>query len=127
MLFWSREINADDIDAWVAAIRSGNEDWGIELETITRTTLLAMAASNETYTGKDLYRVFHSPARREQFISDEQDDSTVSGRAVAELARVDESTYSHLASRVLSCYQSSTEQTPPDPSPPTDRRGSRVS
>lgn len=123
MLIWSREINTDDIDAWIAALRSGEEeDWGMELENIVRTTLLAMAASDNTYTGKDLYRVFHSPVQREQFISNEQDEDTVSGRSVVELSVIDETTYSRLATRVLSCFRSSTRQTSS-----TEHRGGRVS
>ncbi|UPM42949.1 hypothetical protein [Halocatena salina] len=123
MLIWSREINADDIDVWIAALRSEDEEsWEVELEPIVRTTLLAMAASDATYTGKDLYRVFHSPVRRRQFISDERDESTVSGRSMIELSMVDESTYSRLASRVLSCFRSSTGHTPS-----SSHRGGRAS
>lgn len=122
MLIWSREINADDIDVWIAALRSrGEEDWEVELETIVRTTLLAMAASDDTYTGKDLYRVFHSPLQREQFISNERDETTVSGRSVDELSLIDETTYSRLAGRVLSCFRSSMWQTS------TGHRGGRAS
>ncbi|MFC6962408.1 hypothetical protein [Halocatena marina] len=105
MLIWSREINADEIDAWIIALRSEG-DWGIELEAVARTTLLAMAASDNTYTGKDLYRVFHSPMQRQQFVAAEKDEMTVSGRSVNELATVDETTYSMLASRTLSCHRS---------------------
>lgn len=105
MLIWSREINADEIDAWIMALRSEG-DWGIELEAVARTTLLAMAASDNTYTGKDLYRVFHSPMQRQQFVATEKDEMTVSGRSVNELATVDEATYSMLASRTLSCHKS---------------------
>ncbi len=122
MLIWSREINADDIDVWIAALRSrGEEDWEVELETIVRTTLLAMAASDDTYTGKDLYRVFHSPLQREQFISNERDETTVSGRSVDELSLIDETTYSRLAGRVLSCFRSSVWRTS------TGHRGGRAS
>ncbi|RRJ33599.1 hypothetical protein [Halocatena pleomorpha] len=123
MLIWSREINADDIDVWIAALRLTDEESGdVGVEPIVRTTLLAMAASDETYTGKDLYRVFHSPVRRKQFISNEQDETTVSGRSMVELSMVDQATYSRLANRVLSCFQSSTEQTTT-----ADHRGGRVS
>lgn len=104
MLIWTREINADEIDAWIEALRS-EDDWGIELEAVARTTLLAMAASNDTYTGKDLYRVFHSPDQRAQFVATERDEMTVSGRSVDELSKVDETTYSMLANRTLSCHR----------------------
>lgn len=114
MLIWSREISADDIDGWMDALHSGNEEnWEEELEPIVRTTLLAMAASDDTYTGKDLYRVFHSPVRRKQFISNERDENTVSGRSMTELSMVEEATYSRLASQVLLCFRSSTCQTLP--------------
>lgn len=111
MLIWSREISADDIDVWIATLRSRDEEnWEVELEPIVRTTLLAMAASDDTYTGKDLYRVFHSPVRRKQFISNERNENTVSGRSMTELSMVDEATYSRLACRVLSCFRSGTFQ-----------------
>lgn len=124
MLIWSREISADDIDMWIATLRSRDEEnWEVELEPIVRTTLLAMAASDDTYTGKDLYRVFHSPVRRKQFISNERNENTVSGRSMTELSMVDEATYSRLAYRVLSCFRSSTSQTLPS----SGYRGGRAS
>lgn len=104
MLIWTREINADEIDAWIEAFRSEG-DWEIEQESVARTTLLAMAASDDVYTGKDLYRVFHSPARRKQFVAAERNEMTVSGRSVNELSTVDEKTFSMLASRTLACHK----------------------
>lgn len=104
MLIWTREINADEIDAWIEALQSEG-DWEIEQESVARTTLLAMAASSDAYTGKDLYRVFHSPIRRKQFVVAERDEMTVSGRSVNELSTVDERTFSMLASRTISCHK----------------------
>ncbi|WP_330631961.1 hypothetical protein [Halocatena halophila] len=103
---WSKTIDADDIDAWINALHSDSEVWGIKHESVARTTILAMAASSESYTGKDLYRVFHAPEYRSEFIEIERDDSTVSGRSVERLLMVDEQTFSKLASGVHAACQS---------------------
>ncbi len=103
---WSKTIDADDIDAWISALHSDSEVWGIEYESVARTTILAMAASSESYSGKDLYRVFHSPEYRSEFIESERDDSTVSGRSVERLLMVDKQTFSKLASGVHAACQS---------------------
>ena len=96
MLIWNRTITADEIDIWLTALRQ-TEDWSSTLESIARTTLLAMAASETTYVGRDLYRIYHFPQQREQFVAAECNDTSLNGRAVTTLSAVDERTYARLA------------------------------
>lgn len=96
MLIWNRPITADEIDVWLTALRQ-TEDWSSTLESIARTTLLAMAASETTYVGQDLYRIYHFSQQREQFVAAERNDTSLNGRAVTTLSTVDERTYEQLA------------------------------
>jgi hypothetical protein len=103
MLIWDRPITADDIDTWLTALRQ-SEGWTSTLEPIARTTLLAMAASETTHAGRDLYQVCYSPLHREQFVAAERDDTSLNGRAVTTLMAVDERMYARLARCTLATH-----------------------